>query len=351
MEFEEILKKAKKEEITREEALFLLKKAQSYDKILELFKVASKVREDEVGPIFKLDGFIGVISRCISNPPCRYCWNSSTLSEIKSGLKDVLTSSEISQSAKLIEETGTNAVELGGASFTDEKSVIEAVKAFKDASNLNVWVKAGPGFSEEGLKELKKLEVDCIAVPLEVLKEELFRKVKPGDDLSERMEIIKTVDNLGIKLATVLICGLGEAYNDRVDHLFYLKQFKNFKYLAIVCFRPIPGTPMSNYPLISPLEGAVTGAIARLIFRDIDIHSGTYDQIPLCALSGGNRMVHAGASVVRRSGVWHALTFGAEVKQINERLDFLNLLPTAVKFITGAGMEVEPKIADKYEVI
>ena len=349
MEFESILRNAENAEITSEEAFFLFKEAKTYDKILELFKVASKVREDEVGATFKLDGFIGPISHCISEPPCRYCWNSSTLSEIKSGLKDVLTSSEIAQSAKLIEETGTNAVELGGASFTDEKSVIEAVKAFKDASNLNVWVKAGPGFSEEGLKELKKLEVDCIAVPLEVLKEELFRKVKPGDSLEVRKELTQMVNNLGTPLNSVLICGLGESYNDRVDHLFYLKQFKNFKYLAIACFRPIPGTPMSNYPLISPLEGAKTGAIARLIFRDIDIHSGTYDQIPLCALSGGNRMVHAGASIVRRSGVWH--TLGAEVKHINEQLDFVNLLPTAVKFITGAGMEVEPKIADKYGVV
>lgn len=346
MEFERILRNAETDEISREEALFLFKEARTYDKILELFKVASRVREDEVGATFKLDGFIGPISHCISDPPCRYCWNSSNLSEIKSGLKDVLTTDEISQSAKLMEETGTTAVELGGASFTDERLVIDAVNAFKDASNLSVWVKAGPSFSEEGLKQLKEMEVD-VAIPLEVLNGEIFKKAKPGDNLEERERLLSKADDLGMGLATVLLCGLGESREDRVNHLFYLKQFENFNYLLITCFRPIPGTPMSNYPLLSPLEGAITGAIVRLIFRDIDIHNGTYDQIPLCIMSGGNRLVHAGASVHRRSGIWH--TSGAKVKHINDRLDFVNLLPTTVKFITGAGMDVEPTIAVNLE--
>ena len=345
MEFEEVLEKAGNDEITREEALFLFQGASTYDRILELFKKASKVREDEVEATFKLDGFIGPINHCIANPPCRYCWNSSNLPEIKFGLEDVLTSGEISQSAKRIEETGTKAVELGGASFTDEKSITEAVEVFKSASDINVWVKIGPGFSETGLRKLKELGVD-VAIPLEVLNEELFEKAKPGDNLGERESLLSKADDLGMGLATVLLCGLGESREDRVNHLFYLKQFENFNYLLITCFRPIPGTPMSRYPLASPLEGAITGAIARLIFRNIDIHNGAYDQIPLCIMSGGNRLVHAGASVHRRSGVWH--TLGAEVKHINNRLDFVNLLPTTVKFITGAGMEVEPEIAERW---
>ena len=344
MKFEKVLEKAGNNEITREEALFLFQEATTYDRILELFKVASKVREDKVGDTFKLDGFIGPINHCIANPPCRYCWNSSNLPEIKSGLEDVLTSDEISQSAKLIEETGTNAVELGGASFTDEKLIIDAVEVFKSASDIDVWVKIGPGFSENGLRKLKELGAS-VAVPLEVLNGELFKKAKPGDNLRERERLLSKADDQGMGLATVLLCGLGESREDRVNHLFYLKQFENFNYLLITCFRPIPGTPMSHYPLISPLEGAITGAIARLIFRDIDIHNGAYDQIPLCIMSGGNRLVHAGASIHRRSGVWR--TLGAEVKRINDRLDIVNLLPSTVKFITGAGMEVEPEIAGR----
>ena len=345
MDFEEVLEKAGNDEITGEEALFLFQRATTYDSILELFKVASKVREDEVGATFKLDGFIGPINHCIANPPCRYCWNSSNLPEVKSGLGYVLTSDEISQSAKLIAGTGTNAVELGGASFTDEKLITDSVEVFKSASDIDVWVKIGPGFSEKGLRKLKEMDAS-VAVPLEVLNGELFKKAKPGDNLGERERVLSKADNLGMRLATVLLCGLGESREDRVNHLFYLKQFENFNYLLITCFRPIPGTPMSHYPLISPLEGAITGAIARLIFRDIDIHNGAYDQIPLCIMSGGNRLVHAGASVHRRSGVWR--TLGAEVKHINDRLDFVNSLPTTVKFVTGAGMEVEPEIAERW---
>ena len=46
MKFEEVLEKAKNEEITREETLFLFKETERYDKMLELFKVACKVREE-----------------------------------------------------------------------------------------------------------------------------------------------------------------------------------------------------------------------------------------------------------------------------------------------------------------
>lgn len=211
MEFGEVLEKAKNEEITREETLFLFKETERYDRMLELFKVACKVREEEMGSTFELIGCLGPVAPCTLDPLCKYCWVTNP--KMAWSEESVLTEEEISTGAKAIEETGVSSVHLGGGTTlgAEGKEVIEAVKAFKDASNLNVWVKAGPGFSEEGLKELKKLEVDCIAVPLEVLKEELFRKVKPGDSLEVRKELTQMVNNLGIPLNSVLICGIGES--------------------------------------------------------------------------------------------------------------------------------------------
>ena len=350
MEFEEVLKNAKENEITKEEALYLFKETGRYDKVLKLFEIASRVRDEEVGNVFKLDGFIGLITHCTVDPPCRYCWNSS-INRSGFGIENVLTIDEIVEGARLIEETGISMVELGGGTTIGSRGekVVEVVKAVKKATHLGIWINVGPALSEDTLRELKKLGVAEVCSSFEVnpLKERLFREVKPGDDLDARKKLAEMINDVGLGYASVLMCGLGETYEDRVNHMFYLKQFENFKYFLITWFHPVPGTPMANYPLTSPLEAAKTAAIARLIFRDIDIHVSGYEHIPLWIMSGANRVVHAGASVHRvgsgAGGRWH--TIGAEVKHISDRLIFVNLLPTTVIFITGAGMEVEPKIA------
>jgi len=352
MIFEEVLKNAESSEITREEALYLFKETGRYDKALKLFEIASRVRDDEVGNVFKLDGFIGLITHCTVDPPCRFCWHSSTINRSGFGPENALTIDEIVEGAKLIEETGISMTELGGGTTVGDggEKVIEAVKAVKKATNLDIWVNVGPALSEDTLKELKNLGGVDVTSSFEVnpLNEELFRKVKPGDDLDARKKLANMINDTGLGLNSVLMSGLGESYEDRVDQMFYLKRFENLKYFLCTWFHPAPGTPMANHPPASPLEAAKTAAIARLIFRDIDIHISGYEHIPLWIMAGVNRVVHAGASVHRvRNGAGRHTT-GAEVKHINDRLDFVNLLPTTVGFITGAGMEVEPGIADRW---
>ena len=62
MRFEEVLKDAEENEISKEEALYLFKETGRYDKALKLFEIASRVRDNEIGNVFKLDGFIGLTS-------------------------------------------------------------------------------------------------------------------------------------------------------------------------------------------------------------------------------------------------------------------------------------------------
>ena len=352
MEFEEILAKAENEEITKDEALYLFKETGRYDKALKLFEVAGRVRDNEIGNVFKLDGFIGLTTHCTVDPPCRFCWNSSTINNSGFGPENVLTIDEIVEGARLIEETGISMTEIGGGTTVGDsgEKVIEAVKAVKKATNLNIWVNVGPALSEDALKELKNLGGVDVTSSFEVnpLNEELFRKIKPGDDLDARKKLANMINDTGLGLNSVLMSGLGESYEDRVDHMFYLKQFENLKYFLCTWFHPVPGTPMANHPPASPLEAAKTAAIARLVFRDIDIHISGYEHIPLWIMAGVNRVVHAGASVhrVRDGQKWPAT--GVEVKHLNDRLDFVNLLPTTVRLITGAGMEVEPGIVEMY---
>ena len=61
MKIEEVLETAKEREINREEALYLFRETKTYDKMLQLFRVACEVRDGEMGRIFKLHGHIASI--------------------------------------------------------------------------------------------------------------------------------------------------------------------------------------------------------------------------------------------------------------------------------------------------
>ena len=345
MNLEKIFEKAKEHEISREETLYLFRETRTYDKMLQLFQVASEVRDKEVGAVFKLHGFLGSVTPCTIYPPCKYCLRSSKI------LKDrpdttVLSPEEFSEGAKLIEETGTKAVMVTGGTVvgSDVKVVIEAVKAIKYASSLDILIDIGPCLSEETLIELKRLGVKEIGSAFETTNERLFREVKPGDSLETKQRFAETINNIGLGLYTVLMVGLGGFYNyeDYVDQMFYLKKFKNLSCLRIGRFRPLFGTPFENHPPASPLETARTAAIARLIFRDIDIRA--IAGLQLSILAGGNRE-YAGASVhkagvVQRSSWFRSEERRGEIKKI-DNLVLFNLLPNSTKFVKEAGMEVE----------
>lgn len=48
LKFEDVLRKAEEEELTRDDALYLFPKAQSWDTALQLFEAASKVRDENI---------------------------------------------------------------------------------------------------------------------------------------------------------------------------------------------------------------------------------------------------------------------------------------------------------------
>ena len=103
------------EPLTQDEALFVLNKVQTIEDFLELAKVTSKVRDDEAGAVFKFDGFIGSITPCTTNPPCKYC--SRSAGNRPDFAEKPITVEEVKLGAKLIDSTGTKRVELGGGTL------------------------------------------------------------------------------------------------------------------------------------------------------------------------------------------------------------------------------------------
>lgn len=343
MEFCEVLDDARSREITKEEALFLLNETETYEKLLELFKAAGEVRRREIGDVFKFDGFIGPSVPCTTSPPCKYCGRSAR----EGSSWSLLTPEEVAFGAKIIEETGTRRVEVGGGTLWSgaDDLVLKAVEAVKSATNLDVWVNVGPCLSRSTLKKLKDLGVIEVCSSLETVNEKVFREAKPGDSLQARMEFAKTIKDVGLRLNSVMMVGIGSSNQDYVDHIFWLREV-GVDHFCITGFNPIPGTPFESRKPAFSCEVAKVISVSRLVLRKVDIGIGGImndpQLLPLAIMAGANRAIHLGAHV-HRAGRWHSRRRYVEARQF-DNLEFVNMLPITVKIVRNMGMHAEDTI-------
>ena len=339
MKFEEVLEKAREDEITKEEAQFLFESANEWVKISQLLSTASYVRDKNLGRFFKLDAFILSSNKgCKTNPSCRYCGQASQKFKL---FAKVATSEEVAESAKIAEQLGFNGVQCGGGcSGYKGTEAVEDTKIVKESTTLDVFVNYGADMSEENILTLKQLGVGRIGCSLETINEGLFKKIKPGDNLNERKKVAQLIDKHGVKLATGIMIGIGESDLDRVNHIFYLKNFENLSTIYISGFFPIPGTPMDGYPPATPIEIAKTMAITRLAHSHIDIDGsfGRDDHLQLWIMAGTNRRIIHGI-FESKNKIAFTKHFYGEPKQIGEDFIFINTLPIYLNMIKQMGLK------------
>ena len=345
MIFEEVLKNAREDEITKEEALYLFQKTQSWDRALLLSETASKVRDEEVGRVCKLMGFICCITHCTTDPVCKYCFRWA--SEKSFAPEAVLNAEELANAVTAIEERGIKRVELAGGTLWGEdgtNTTINAVEVARKVSNLELWINNGPSFTEDDVFKFKDLGVEGIACNFETINKNIFKDFRQGDSLEHRKKIVEATEKAELGIDNTLMIDLGEQlgqhqpYQDWVDFLYYFKQFNNFRILEAHPFRPIKASPIQDYPPGSSFEAAKTKAIGRLIFRDINI-AGADDTIGLIA--GANLIMHCLPVVKKTRMSMHPGGEYTKMEEISDTLVFADNLPIVTRPAIELGMDIE----------
>jgi len=345
MQLNAILAEALDRGITREDALYLFQEVRDWEQVLRLFEVASRVRDQEVGRKVRLMGFIASITRCTVYPPCGYCFRWASPEAFTS--KDLLSGEELAIAARAVERAGITRVEIaGGTLWGDEGShaTLRTVEVVTEASELKVWINNGPSFTPADPFKFKELGAEGIGCGLETINAHLYRDLRPGDSLQRRKEIVEATEQAGLGIDNTLMIGLGERweqdhpYGDWVDFLFYFKQFENFRILEAHPFRPQPGSPVEDLPAGSSFEAAKAKAIARLIFRDIDI-AGADEVIGIMA--GANMIMHAVTVMKKGRGGPGARCGSSGIEQIGDDLVLANYLPAISRYLKELQMELE----------
>ena len=247
------------------------------------------------------------------------------------------------EGARYIKSTGTQRMEVGaGTNPTEADRIVACARAAVESSGLTVWVNAGPCFTKSHLEQLKDAGIEEVGASLETINPQVFARVKPGDNLEQRMQLAQDIKSVGLKLASVMMVGLGSNTADYVKHLFWLKDI-GVDHMPITGLNPIQGTPLANADPASPLEVCRVAAVTRLVLRDADISVGGMMNdprlLPLQVMAGANRAIHLGAHVHRHRRTGGFRRWPAVESKESNGIVFSNLRPVSERILRELGLE------------
>lgn len=247
--------------------LFHIKDRADFTKMLN---AAVEIRGRNDRPI-KLTSTVHMTNQCQVSPKCKYCGFAAGTSKEGYYHSFFKQDQEILEAILNIEQSGIPRVSCSGAHGFKGKHAVKAAQLVKENTSLELLVNVGSDLTKSAIKKLAYYKTDTVCCNLETTNEKLFNHLKPGETLIQRIKICHMVSDEGIELSSGLLIGLGESYQDRINHLNFLKRFESLGEIPIMGFNPYKGTPMENHPACSLEEQMKTIAITRILFPQIRI--------------------------------------------------------------------------------
>jgi len=196
--------------------------------------------------LVEITSTIHVSNGCSLKRKCAYCGFAAGSSPLGYYRGFVKTEEQIIEAALSIESAGIKRVSIS-AGYGNFRKVLTAVKTVKRITGLEVLVNVGGDLSREDIELLKSAGVETVCCNLETVNRELFRKLKPDDSFEKRLKVCELVKEVGLKLSSGLLLGIGEDEKDREEHIELLKSLEVDE-VPVMGFRPYPKTPMENVP-------------------------------------------------------------------------------------------------------
>ncbi len=246
-----------------------------------LMKKAFNLREEYRGNVITITSTIHVSNICSKR--CKYCGFSAFSSPDGYYKPFVKSREEVLKLAKCIERSGIRRVSCSSAHGWGGYTV-RVANEIKEKTSLEVLINVGSDLNERTLEICK---ADTICCNLECTNERIFSNLKPDETLKDRIKVCEMICDYGFELSSGLLIGVGESYEDRIDHLLFLKRFPTLGEIPIMGFHPYRGTPMENFKRCPEIEQAKTIAIARIIYPDLRITSPTPTLNPYVAVLSG----------------------------------------------------------------
>ena len=334
MSYGNLLADLQKPDASRELALQVLQESRDPCRALELFQVASALRDQTLGRDLWWSGGISGVLPCLLQPRCRYC---------ASYREDIFPLEDILAGVRGIEQFGVQHMHLSGGTRLEgyDSELLAMVQAVQAVSKIELEVNLGPSLPRECVRQLKALGVRSVTSSLETCDPALFAEVKPGESLDGRKRLLEICEEEGMPIRSMVLIGLGETEQQRIEHLFYMKHFKKLYQLRFSRFQPIAEGTLQQHPRCSPWEVARIIAVARLLMPQVDLAlalGNTVDDIPLWFMAGGGNQIGAGHVSRKIPGAKaHA---GVETVAVNERVTVVSRMEQQTRYVAGLGRKI-----------
>jgi len=194
------------------------------------------------------------------------------------------------------------------------------------------------------LKEFKQLGVRRVSSVFETINPELFKRVKPGDDLEEKKRFARLIGEAGLGLGTGVMAGLSPEetkYQDYVDFIFHVKEYEHLANVYVSKFFPVQGIPLELHPKCTSWEGVRVLSILRLVLRNIDIGAAAgweRNEYPTPLMAGsGNR---AGGIHINRSPQYDMAVSRKAHCIYEDNMEFFNNMEAMEKSYAEVGIKI-----------
>lgn len=237
----------------------------------ELFFEAHKARLEHRGRVVRLCGIVNAKSgHCTEN--CKFCaqsaHNNAHIDCYPLMSADRLFAS--SQEASKNRAGHFGIVTSGTAVSKDEEveAITRAIERMAEAENLSPCASLG-NVSAEVLGRLKKAGLKRYHNNLETA-ESFFPQICTTKPWSDSARTVRTAKEVGLKVCSGGIFGMGESLAQRVELLEALREL-DVDSIPLNFLNPIPGTALADITPIKPIDCLKVIAVARLMMPTKEI--------------------------------------------------------------------------------
>jgi biotin synthase len=244
----------------------------------ELFLVAKLLGDRKK----KLEVMTNLIEpECMADPKCRYCKLEYYKVENPASVS-LRTRQQIIDRTRIINETDIDRIVLlsGWQGHKIPSIFFDYVNLVSENTDKEIYADFG-AIDKESLRDLKSAGMKGYVCSLQSPNEDVFSCLRhDGDSLSERINTLKSLENLDIQAWSGFLVGFGEGESDIKRGFEMLDKIK-LSSISILPFIPIPHTKLAYAEATNPMMWARTVAIARILFSKADIFidksQGMYD--------------------------------------------------------------------------
>jgi biotin synthase len=277
--------------LTREEIHRLLGLSEA-DARKTLFPAADAARLTCVGNDVFLRGIIEFSNHCAQD--CLYC--GLRHSNARLGRYRMMDAEVLAAARRIHQEgIGTVVLQSGEDGFFTQVRLCSLVEKIKMETGLAITLSVGER-SREDYRAFREAGADRYLLKYETTAADLYRSLRPGRHLADRLQALTDLRELGYEVGTGNMVGLpGQSPEILVDDLLLLKSL-DADMLGIGPFLPHPHTPLASSPPGSLFMTLKALAVARILTKTTNIPAttalGTLDPYGrLRALEGGANVV------------------------------------------------------------